>query len=434
MSDRHVLADADSFYASCERVFHPELTGRPVVVLSNNDGCVVARSREAKRLGIPEGEPWFRIREKAEHMGVVARSSNYELYASLSRRMMHVMDRHLMNRVAYSIDEAFLDAPTDPANTRPALEAMRHDILRSIGIPVTVTAAPTRTLAKTLSHWAKHHPDTGGTALWSELTQRDRDTILRSTPVGNVWGVGRRTAPRLNAMNITNALGLRDTDISRIRHRFGINLTRTVLELRGIDCITLDGTDAIDGRRDQILCSRMFGHPITTGDDLLAALGTYAQQAAARLRRQHSLTRIIAAFASTSPFRGRYQSIWAQARPEDPTDAPITIIRTMNQALRPRVRDGTRWVRGGVLLTDLTDRPTYRTLDGLDPALDRGLADTLDRINRRYGTMHAGIGYAGIRGTGRDNAETGAPWRTRRERLSPRCTTRWDEIIQVKAT
>ena len=257
MNDRHVLADADSFYASCERVFHPELEGRPIVVLSNNDGCVVARSREAKRLGIPEGEPWFRIREKAEHMGVVARSSNYELYASLSRRMMRVMDRYLMNRVAYSIDEAFLDAPTDPRRARPALEAMRRDILRSIGIPVTVTAAPTRTLAKTLSHWAKHHPDTGGIALWSELTPKERDTILQSTPVGDVWGVGRRTAPRLNATNVADALALRDADPAQIRHRFGVNLARTVLELREVDCITLDGTDAIDGHRDQILCSRL---------------------------------------------------------------------------------------------------------------------------------------------------------------------------------
>ena len=134
--DRHVLADADSFYASCERVFHPKLTGRPIVVLSNNDGCVVARSREAKRLGIPEGEPWFRIREQAERQGVVACSSNYELHASLSRRMMHVMDRHLSNRVAYSIDEAFLDAPTRPQHVRPTLEAMRRAGVKPLVRPI----------------------------------------------------------------------------------------------------------------------------------------------------------------------------------------------------------------------------------------------------------------------------------------------------------
>lgn len=431
--NRHVLADADSFYASCERVFHPKLTGRPIVVLSNNDGCVVARSREAKRLGIPEGEPWFKIREQAERQGVVACSSNYELYASLSRRMMHVMDRHLPNRVAYSIDEAFLDTPTSPRHVRPALEAMRRDILKGVGIPVTVTAAPTRTLAKTLSHWAKHHPSLNGIAAWDELTLSQRDMILDATPVEDIWGVGRRTTPRLNAMNITTAQRLRNTNPTLIRRRFGVNLARTVLELREVDCITLDGTDAIDGHRDQILCSRMFGHPITAADDLLAALGTYAQQASVRLRRQHGLTRMIAAFASTSPFRDRYQSIWAQARPEDPTDDPIAIIRTMNNTLRPRIRNGVRWVRGGVLLTDLTDRAAYHTFDGLNPALDHGLADTLDRINRRYGAMHAGIGYAGIRGTGHDNAETGAPWRTRRERLSNRGTTRWDELITVKA-
>ena len=431
--NRHVLADADSFYASCERVFHPKLTGRPIVVLSNNDGCVVARSREAKRLGIPEGEPWFKIREQAERQGVVACSSNYELYASLSRRMMHVMDRHLPNRVAYSIDEAFLDAPTSPRHVRPALEAMRRDILKGVGIPVTVTAAPTRTLAKLLSHWVKHHPSLNGIAAWDELTLSQRDMILDATPVEDIWGVGRRTTPRLNAMNITTAQRLRNTDPTLIRRRFGVNLARTILELNGTDCISLDGTDAIDGRRDQILCSRMFGHPVTDRDSLLAALDVYAQQAAVRLRRQHGLTRLVGAFAATSPFHDNYRSVRAWARPEDPTDDPIMIIRTVNEALRPRLNDGVRWVRGGILLTDLTDRNAYHTFTGLDPTLDHGLAGTLDRINHKYGIMHAGVGYAGIRGAGRHTLDTGADWRTRRERLSNRGTTRWDELITVKA-
>lgn len=177
----------------------------------------------------------------------------------------------------------------------------------------------------------------------------------------------------------------------------------------------------------------MFGHPVTGRDGLLAALDVYAQQAAVRLRRQHALTRLVGAFAATSPFHDDYRSVWVWAHPTDPTDDPITIIRTVNEALSPRLNDDIRWVRGGILLTDLTDRDAYHTFNGLDPTVDHGLARTLDRINHKYGIMHAGIGYAGIRGIGRHTLEPGADWWTRRERLSNRGTTRWDELITVKA-
>ena len=167
--------------------------------------------------------------------GVTARSSNYELYASLSARMMRVMDRWLPGHVVYSIDECFLDPPRADADR--TLRLMRHAILRGVGVPVTVTMAPTRTLAKLLSRWAKHEPGTGGAAVWDDLDPTLRETIMRSTPVGDVWGVGRRNAPRLTAMGLTDAARLRDADQGLIRHRFGVNLARTVLELRGIPCV-----------------------------------------------------------------------------------------------------------------------------------------------------------------------------------------------------
>ena len=310
-----VLADADSFYASCERVFDPGLAGRPVVVLSNNDGCVVARSREAKNLGIQEGVPWFKLREFARMHGVTARSSNYELYASLSARMMRVMDQWLPGRVAYSIDECFLDPPArDPDRT---LRLMRHAVLKGVGVPVTVTMAPTRTLAKLLSHWAKHTPDTGGAAVWDDLDPTLRETIMRSTPVGDVWGVGRRNAPRLTAMGLTDAMRLRDADQTAIRRRFGVNLARTVLELRGVPCVELAGGDAVDGRREHmIVYSRMFGRPVTDTDGLRAVAGVHAQHAAVRLRRQGSLTRLVGAWAATSPYRADYRTAGGWLRPE----------------------------------------------------------------------------------------------------------------------
>ena len=432
MTAGFVLADADSFYASCERVFDPGLAGRPVVVLSNNDGCVVARSREAKALGVREGTPWFRMREFARMHGVVARSSNYELYASISRRMMRVMDRWLPGRVAYSIDECFLDPPRADADR--TLRLMRHAILRGVGVPVTVTMAPTRTLAKLLSRWAKHEPGTGGAAVWDDLDPTLRETIMRSTPVGDVWGVGRRNAPRLTAMGLTTAARLRDADQGLIRHRFGVNLARTVLELRGTPCVDLAGGDAVDGHREHmIVYSRMFGRPVTDMDGLRAVAGVHAQKAVIRLRRQGSLTRLVGAWAATSPYRADYRTAGGWLRPEDPTDDPSEIARLAARILTDHCPPGMRWARAAVILTDLTDRDTYRTLLGLEPRLDEGLADAIDAINHRYGPMHAGVGHAGIRGQDREDADTGASWRMRRGMLSRRATTRWDEIATVHA-
>lgn len=433
MTKGFVLADADSFYASCERVFDPSLIGRPVVVLSNNDGCVVARSREAKALGIPEGQPWFKLREYARTHDVTARSSNYELYASISARMMRVMDRWLPNRMAYSIDECFLDPPRGDAER--TLRLMRHAVLKGVGVPVTITQTPTRTLAKILSHWAKHTPATGGVAVWDDLDPALRERILRDTPVGDVWGVGRRNAPRLTAMGLTDAARLRDADQTMIRHRFGVNLARTVLELRGIPCVDPAGGDAVDGRREHmIVCSRMFGRPITDVDGLRAAAGVHAQKAAIRLRRQGGLTRLVGAWAATSPYAPGYRMAGGWLRPEDPTDDPSVIARLAARILTDHCPTGVRWARAAVLLTDLTDRDTYRTLPGLEPRLDEGLADAIDAINHRFGSMHAGVGYAGIRGQGREDADTGASWRMRRGMLSRRATTRWDEIAIAKAT
>lgn len=311
-----VLADADSFYASCERVFDPKLMGRPVVVLSNNDGCVVARS------------------------------SNYELYASLSRRMMSVMDRYMAGRGAYSIDECFLMPPDHAVDTTCRL--MRTAVLRGVGVPVTVTCAPTRTLAKILSHWAKHTPATGGVAVWDGLPAGLTEEIMAATPVGEVWGVGRLLEPKLMGLNATTALRLRGMDPAFVRRRFGLNLMRTVLELQGTPCISLDGFDAIKGRREhQIMCSRMFGHSITKMEELAGAVSVYAQQATARLLRQHGLTRLIGVWCATSPFRDDYRIAGGYGRPLDPTDDPITVSRIAVDVARAHARPGYRWVRAG---------------------------------------------------------------------------------------
>ncbi|MFT9059756.1 Y-family DNA polymerase [Bifidobacterium aquikefiri] len=426
-----VLADADSFYASCERVFHPELARRPLVVLSNNDGCVVSRSREAKLLGISNGTPWFKIRGQAEHDGVVARSSNYELYASLSRRMMRLMAATLSGQEIYSIDECFLRGFQDPQRTRIACTRMRETVLQGIGIPLTIATAPTRTLAKIVSHYIKHQG--GGIGDWDLLKHQEPD-VLDRIDVSEVWGVGRRLTRRLQGMSITTAGDLARADPSRIRHLFSVLLQRTVLELQGIPSIELDDFDAIDGtRKQQLMCSRMFGHPITGLPDLSAAVSTYAQQASIRLRRQGSLAGMVTVFIATSPFNQDYQSRSGSIILTDPADDPLTIARAAAGTLPRMIDPHARYVRAGVMLGALTDAASYTTFDGMDARRDNGLGTILDQANRKFGLQSVGIGWAGMKGKGRARQEIGATWNMKRQHLSNRGTTRWDELAIAKA-
>ncbi|WP_369343208.1 Y-family DNA polymerase [Bifidobacterium fermentum] len=431
MAMTFVLADADSFYASCERVFHPALARRPLVVLSNNDGCVVSRSREAKQLGISNGLPWFKIRAQAEHDGVIARSSNYELYASLSARMMHLMASVLPGQEIYSIDECFLRGFQDPERTANACRRMRDTVLQGIGIPLTIATAPTRTLAKIVSHYIKHQG--GGIGDWDQLIATTPD-VLDRIDVAEVWRVGRRLTRKLQGMSITTAGDLARADPSRIRHLFSVLLQRTVLELQGIPSIELDDFDAISGsRKQQIMCSRMFGHPVTGLPDLSAAVSTYAQQAAIRLRRQGSLSCMLTVFIATSPYSQGYQARSGSVILPDPADDPLTIARAAVATLPHMIDPHARYVRAGVMLANLTDAASYQTFDGMDAKRDDGLGSVLDQANRKFGTQSVGIGYAGIKGKGRARQETGAAWNMKRQRLSNRGTTRWDEITVAKA-
>lgn len=431
---RFVLADANSFFASCETVFDPSLAGRPVVVLSNNDGCVVARSAEAKRLGIINGTPWFKIREQATHDHVVARSSNYELYASLSHRMMSVMRNFLPDQEVYSIDECFLRATGEDEALRNTCSDMRAAVLKGVGIPVSVGVAPSKTLAKISNHWAKQHSGNGGITLWNHIDRKHGDEALASVPIDDIWGVGRRLTHKLMGMGITNALQLRDADPVMIRHRFSVMLERTVLELRGVPCIEAD-SDANGGvRKSQILCSRMFSSPVTGFETLAQALSVYAQQACHRLRRQHGLCARVAAFSSTSPYRQNYTRISGSVVLDDPSDSPIIIAKAACDALRPYVDPHAQYIRAGVLLLGLSQADNYHTLEGFEASRDEHeLGSTIEDISRRFGPRHVGIGYGGMRGGGHQDADTGAQWTMRRDMLSGRCTTRWDELAVVHA-
>lgn len=430
------LADANSFFASCERVFDPSLADKPVVVLSNNDGCVVARSDEAKRLGIREGAPWFTIREEALRQDVTARSSNYELYASLSARMMSLMNRFMPGQEIYSIDECFLSPTTDVQKTIDTATTMRNAVLTGVGIPISVGIAPTKTLAKAANHWAKNHPSSGGVSLWSNIKTQYGDTALAQIPVGDIWGVGRRLTKKLQAMGIVTALDLQHQNPALMRHRFSVTLERTVLELNGVPCIKGEASANNGKRKTEILCSRMFSTPITDQFEMEQALSVYAQKACRRLRRQSSLCSHVSVFCATSPFgpENNYESFHATATLRDPSDDPLVITKAACNAIRGRLDPHARYVRAGVLLLGLQDATSFSPLPGFEATRDiHNLGEVIDKANSRFGTSHVGIGYGGIRGRGRNNEDTGASWTMRREMLSNRCTTRWDEMAVAHA-
>ncbi|KFF30842.1 DNA-directed DNA polymerase, ImpB/MucB/SamB family protein [Bifidobacterium bombi DSM 19703] len=433
---RYVLADANSFFASCERVFDPSLAHKPVIVLSNNDGCVVARSAEAKRIGIEEGTPWYQIRDQAQRHGIVARSSNYELYASLSARMMSLMRRYMPDQEVYSIDECFLEPHASANKTVETAQAMRRAVLKGVGIPVSIGIAPTKTLAKVANHWAKDHQSSQGVALWKDIEERYGDAALRSVPVEKVWGVGRRMTKKLQSLGIVTALDLKNSDHLQMRHRFSIVMERTVLELNGVPCMQ-EESDADGGsRKDQILCSRMFSTPIQGIDDMRQALSVYAQKACRRLRRQNSLCSYVSAFCSSSPFNNHqdYVALHGTTALTDPSDDPLVISKAACSAIEGRFDAHARYIRAGVMLIGLSDAGRFDTLNGLQARQDtHDLGSVLDQAARKFGPFRVGIGYGGIRGSGRQGDDTGAQWSMRRDMLSPRCTTRWDELAVAYA-
>lgn len=421
--NRFALVDVDSCFASCERVFHPDLYGRPVVVLSNNDGCVVAMSREAKALGITMGTPWFQIRALEQTKGVVARSSNYELYGSISARVMSLLRKFSPQVEVYSIDEAFVGLHGAPAQMAQTAAQMRSTIWRNLGIPVSVGVAPSRTLAKLASHGAKHTPRLQGVASWDFYTPTQQETILRSTPVSELWGVGRRLNQRLEALGITDAWQLRNSDPIFIRKKFGVTLQRTVFELRGIPCIDIGLRDA--ERKYQVRYSRSFSTPIHSLTELHQVLSIYAQNVTRRLRRQGSLAGLAWAFAATAWYKQPYSAI-SGALPLSPrTDDPVQVLDAVRSVLEPQFNPDAYYVRAGISLQDLApgDQDNLLPIFAPDPRRYQ-VGQTIDRVNATLGEGSVGLGLAGF--------QSPPDWQMKREMLSNRGTTHWSELTVVR--
>lgn len=418
----YALADCNNFYASCERVFDPSLRGRPVVVLSNNDGCIVARSNEAKALGIPMGVPYHEWEPFIRRHGVRVRSSNYALYADMSRRVMRVLARGVPMLEAYSIDEAFLGL-SGFARQRlsPLARELRARVLQWTGIPVSVGVGPSKTLAKVCNKLAKRDPERGGVMNWLEAA--DPDGLLATLRAEDVWGVGGRLAPALEAMGIRTALDLARADPNRMRQCFNVCVMRTVLELRGSACYPL-GESPPD--RQTIVCSRTFGSAVTEHRSLREAVAAYTATAAEKLRAQHCLAGGLRVFIMTNPFTpsGDHYANTALRRFPLPTANTPALIGAALGGLAEILRPGLAYKRAGVMLADIApDRPAQTDLFlGHDPRAGL-LMDAMDRVNGEWGRDTLFFAATGI----------AREWGMRQRRLSPRHTTRWDELPVARA-
>lgn len=420
---RIALVDVNCFYASAERAFDPSLEGRPLVVLSNNDGCAVTRSPEAKALGIGVGEPWFKIAPRATEWGLVAKSSNYELYGDISARVMELLGRYSAWLEVYSIDEAFLGVKGTPDELLTLGRTIKAAVLRNVGVPVCVGIANTKTLAKLANKWAKNNPGLNGVCSWEDMPPAARETLMRRLSVIELWGVASRLTRRLNGMGIHSILDLACADPVLIRDRFSVVLMRTVLELQGTPCIPME-EERIG--REQLIFSRSFSTSITSAADLQQVISIYAQQASARLAKHRLQAKLLTAFAGTShynPLDTSYPSVCVKL--PVPTADPVLLTRAAH-ALLPRIQDGTKYVRAGIMVTDLRPSGQQSPLPLFaNQHEERGIGTLLEDISRRYGRGSVGLGYAGIRG--------GPEWSMQRTMLSPRYTTHWDELPVVKA-
>lgn len=417
------LADVNSFYASCETVFRPDLKGRPVVVLSNNDGCVIARSAEAKKLGIRMGDPFFKMRDLFDKHNIVTFSSNYALYADMSSRVMTVLEEMSPAVEVYSIDEAFmnLQGVSNCQNLEEFGREVRAKVLQWTGLTVGVGIAPTKTLAKLANHAAKKWTKSGGVVDLSLLARQRK--LMALVEVGDVWGVGRRISKKLNDMGIKTALQLADAPTPLIRKHFNIVLERTVRELRGEPCLELE---EFAPTKQQIVCSRSFGDRVTEYELMREAICSHAVRAAEKLRGERQYCRHISAFVKTSPFAVNevYFGKTAGTKLQIPTQDSRDIVAAATKCLDAIWQDGHRFQKCGVMLGDFYSQGVAQLglFDEYKPRSNsEQLMAVLDGIN------HSGKGRVWFAGQGIQKS-----WEMKRQMLSPAYTTRFSDLMRVK--
>lgn len=414
-----LLADCSNFYASCERLFRPDLKGIPVVVLSNNDGCIVARSAEAKALGFKMGEPYFECREKIERNGVAVFSSNYALYADISNRVMTTIE-HLSAQVErYSIDECFVDTSGIQDQLGFGFQ-IRNTVQQWTGITVGVGIAQTKTLAKLANHAAKKYPATGGVV---DLTDRTRQLkLMQLVPVEDIWGVGQRISARLHSMGIHTAFELAHADQKHLRQQFSVVLERTIEELNGKSCIELEESAPAS---KQIIRSRSFGTRITELAQMRQAICEFTAKAGEKLREESLSAKRVSVFIRTNAFNPSEPQYSQQASTSliTPTSDTRDLVATAMQLLEIIWKNGYRYSKGGIMLDDFNSEAATQGDLFAQPSVQRNpaLMKVIDEINRS-GKGRVFLAGQGIR----------QDWAMQRRFLSPAYTTRWSDLPTVR--
>lgn len=408
------LVDGNNFYVSCERIFDRSLVGKPVAVLSNNDGCCVAMSPEFKALGIPRGTPYFQLRDRERNEGLIFRSSNYELYGDISRRVLSVLREEALEVEQYSIDEAFIYPPNN-IDLEEYGKKVREKVLRWVGIPCGVGFAETKTLAKIANHIGKKLPS--GVFVMPE----DPTEILSKLPVGEVWGVGRRLPIKLRAERIFTAKDLRDAPDDMIRSVGGVTLLRTATELRGI-CTNEDRDYEADP--DSVSCSRSFGEPVTTLEGLKESIASFIAQAATKLRKHKMLASGLNLYVqlASGEFVGRTIVF------ENPTDATNEMLSASSEEIEKLYMKGARYRKSGVVFFGLEKEGAAKQLDlftSTAPLKSSSLYKAIDQLNAKYGNGAILSASEGLKSKKK-------LWTMKREKLSRRPTTSWSELIVVK--
>lgn len=419
------LVDCNNFFVSCELVFRPDLAGRPVVVLSSGDGCVIARSNEAKALGVPMGAPVYKYRQLFKQHSVVAFSANFELYGDISRRITEVLTTITPRLEVYSIDESFLDISQLPIENYEAWgRSVRETILQWIGVPVRIGIAPTKTLAKLASDYSKKYPGLEGVSHLSPGT-KNYEKALRETFIEELWGIGRRQAPKLRARAVATASDLTRLTEAQARSYLGsVQGARLHAELKGISCFPLE---MIGKDQKMISATRTFGEDTSEPYAIEAALASFVARATTRLRRQNLLAGKLVIFLTTNRHKPGYRRIYKETKLKHPTSDTGYLTSMAVQLFHQAHQKGMQYHRGGATLSNLSPSTAFQ-VNLLDPA---SMADfdksqrrmrSIDAIRQKHG--HKGLHYAA-----EDLALT---WVPKRNFKSPRYTTSWDELPKAK--
>ena len=412
------LIDCNAFYVSCERVFNPKLNNKPVVALSNNDGCIIARSKEAKALGIKMGVPLFKVKDIVERENVIVFSSNYTLYADMSRRVMNIISEFTPSIEVYSIDEAFIELTNMNVDYESYARHMRKVILQYTGIPVSIGIASTKTLTKVANHIAKDDESLEGVC--SLIQHENLDQVLEDTNVADVWGVGRQLSKKLIANGIFNAKLLKNCEDAWVRKMMSVNGLKTVSELREISCLDLEETSAT---RKSCCTTRSFGKPLINLEDIEQAVTTFARRATERIRGENLIASTVSVFLRTNPFdRNRYYSNSSTTTLSCPTYDTVQIVKTALQLTKIIFRENYKYKKAGVLLSGFYEKGT-ETKDLFSEARYRSpkLMSAVDQINERYGSDTIQIATECQMGK----------WKQKRKNCTQSYTSQLDKVLLV---